>query len=65
MMRQPRATARGRECADRLPVRELDPVIKYLVYIRASQVNGCAFCVDMHTQDARQAVTSSRKGWRC
>ncbi|MFC0385734.1 carboxymuconolactone decarboxylase family protein [Muricoccus vinaceus] len=26
-----------------------------LVKTRASQVNGCAFCIDMHTQDARRA----------
>jgi AhpD family alkylhydroperoxidase len=25
-----------------------------LVKIRASQMNGCAFCIDMHTKDARQ-----------
>ena len=25
-----------------------------LVKIRASQVNGCAFCIDMHTKDARK-----------
>ena len=24
-----------------------------LVRIRASQINGCAYCIDMHTQDAR------------
>ncbi len=24
-----------------------------LVRVRASQMNGCAFCIDMHTQDAR------------
>src|SRR3954465_4337913 len=24
-----------------------------LVKIRASQINGCAFCIDMHTKDAR------------
>ena len=23
--------------------------------MRASQINGCAFCVDMHTKDARAA----------
>ncbi len=23
-----------------------------LVKLRASQINGCAFCIDMHTQDA-------------
>ena len=26
-----------------------------LVQIRASQVNGCAFCIHMHTTDARKA----------
>jgi AhpD family alkylhydroperoxidase len=24
-----------------------------LVKVRASQINGCAFCIDMHTKDAR------------
>lgn len=31
----------------------LEPLLKELVKIRASQVNGCAFCLDMHTKDAR------------
>jgi AhpD family alkylhydroperoxidase len=26
---------------------------KELIKIRASQINGCAFCIDMHTRDAR------------
>ena len=26
-----------------------------LVKLRASQINGCAFCIDMHTADARKA----------
>ena len=25
---------------------------KELIKIRASQINGCAFCIDMHTKDA-------------
>ena len=25
----------------------------YLVKMRASQINGCAYCIDMHTKDAR------------
>jgi AhpD family alkylhydroperoxidase len=33
----------------------LDPVIAELVKIRASQINHCAFCLDMHTTDARKA----------
>jgi AhpD family alkylhydroperoxidase len=31
---------------------KLDPIIKELVRIRASQINGCAYCLDMHTKDA-------------
>src|SRR6201997_1254074 len=32
---------------------EIDPKLRELVRIRASQLNGCAYCVDMHTKDAR------------
>ncbi|WP_051940332.1 carboxymuconolactone decarboxylase family protein [Phaeacidiphilus oryzae] len=35
--------------------RHLDPVIAELVKVRISQINGCAFCLDMHTTDARRA----------
>jgi AhpD family alkylhydroperoxidase len=30
----------------------LTPVQKEMIKIRASQINGCAFCLDMHTKDA-------------
>ncbi|MER5806875.1 carboxymuconolactone decarboxylase family protein [Streptomyces sp. NPDC002033] len=33
-------------------VKGLDPALVELVKIRASQVNHCAFCLDMHTKDA-------------
>jgi AhpD family alkylhydroperoxidase len=33
----------------------LDPVLVELVKIRASQINHCAFCIDMHVQAARRA----------
>lgn len=32
-----------------------------LVKIRASQINGCAFCIDMHTQDARTAGETEQR----
>jgi AhpD family alkylhydroperoxidase len=32
----------------------LEPSLMELVKIRASQINGCAFCLDMHTTEARQ-----------
>jgi AhpD family alkylhydroperoxidase len=34
---------------------DLDPTIAHLVEMRASQINGCAFCLDMHWKDARAA----------
>ena len=34
---------------------EFDPRLRELVRVRASQINGCAYCIDMHTKDA-QAV---------
>lgn len=47
----------------------LDPVHKELIKIRASQVNGCAYCINMHTADARKlGVTEQRiyllSAWR-
>src|SRR4029450_6285456 len=32
-----------------------------LVEIRASQINGCAYCIDMHTKDARLAGETERR----
>jgi AhpD family alkylhydroperoxidase len=31
----------------------LEPTLLELVKTRASQLNGCAYCIDMHTKDAR------------
>jgi AhpD family alkylhydroperoxidase len=39
----------------------LDPGLIELVKLRASQINGCAFCVDMHTSDARKRGESERR----
>lgn len=32
---------------------KLEPALLELVKMRASQINGCAFCLDMHSKDAR------------
>lgn len=32
----------------------LDPRLRHLVKLRASQINGCAFCVKMHLGEARK-----------
>jgi AhpD family alkylhydroperoxidase len=34
---------------------ELDHQLRELIDVRASQINGCAFCLDMHWKDARAA----------
>jgi AhpD family alkylhydroperoxidase len=34
--------------------KDIDPVIADLIKIRASQINHCALCLDMHTADARK-----------
>jgi AhpD family alkylhydroperoxidase len=34
---------------------------KDLIKIRASQVNGCAFCIDMHTKEARKAGETEQR----
>ena len=33
---------------------QLDAKLRELIKIRASQINGCAFCLAMHTRDARK-----------
>jgi len=32
---------------------DLEPSLLHLVKVRVSQMNGCAFCIDMHTKEAR------------
>ncbi len=40
---------------------ELDHDLRLLIEIRASQINGCAFCLDMHWKDARAAGESEER----
>ncbi|WP_127358713.1 carboxymuconolactone decarboxylase family protein [Actinacidiphila soli] len=39
----------------------LDPAVAELVKIRSSQLNGCAYCLDMHSADARKLGLSEQK----
>jgi len=39
----------------------IDPRLLELVKLRASQVNGCAFCLDMHVADARKGGEDERR----
>jgi AhpD family alkylhydroperoxidase len=46
---------------DRINKSALEKSLTELVRLRASQINGCAFCVDMHTTDARKGGESERR----
>lgn len=39
----------------------LSPTLLELIKIRASQINGCAFCIDMHTKDARKTGETEQR----
>jgi AhpD family alkylhydroperoxidase len=39
----------------------LDKPLVELVRLRASQINGCAYCIDVHTADARKAGETERR----
>ena len=39
----------------------LEPSLRELVKLRASQINGCAYCIDMHTKDARARGESEQR----
>src|SRR5919204_1588579 len=39
----------------------LEQSLYELVKIRASQINGCAYCIDMHTKDARLAGETEQR----
>lgn len=51
---------------DQAATKELDrvglaPRLRELVRVRASQLNGCAYCIDMHTKDARAVGESEQR----
>ncbi|AMM26380.1 carboxymuconolactone decarboxylase family protein [Variovorax sp. PAMC 28711] len=39
----------------------LEPRLLDLVRLRASQINGCAYCIDLHTADLRKAGETDRR----
>ncbi len=61
--------ALAEQAAEQVEAAGLDPRLAELVKIRCSQLNGCAFCLRMHTQDAiKLGETADRlavlPGWR-
>jgi AhpD family alkylhydroperoxidase len=48
---------------------DLEESLLHLIKMRASQINGCAYCMDMHSKDARAAGETEERlyvlpGWR-
>jgi AhpD family alkylhydroperoxidase len=39
----------------------LEKSLLELIKLRSSQINGCAYCIDVHTADARKAGESERR----
>jgi AhpD family alkylhydroperoxidase len=35
----------------------------YIVHLRASQINGCSFCAEMHSRELREAGESDQRIW--
>jgi AhpD family alkylhydroperoxidase len=40
---------------------QIEPILRELIKIRASQINGCAYCIDMHTQEAMKLGETQRR----
>ncbi len=57
----PEAYAAMTRLSDFEPGGGIEPALVELLHIRASQINGCAFCVDMHTLDARAAGETEQR----
>jgi AhpD family alkylhydroperoxidase len=60
------AFARALAHLDNAATKQLDGVnfdhrLRELIRIRASQLNGCAYCIDMHTKDARAAGETEQR----
>lgn len=58
-----------RALVDHLEAGPIEPGLRTLVYLRASQINGCAFCLELHTREARAAGVAQLQldllaGWR-
>jgi AhpD family alkylhydroperoxidase len=46
---------------ERIGKSALEKSLTELVRLRASQINGCAYCLDMHTKDARRAGETEQR----
>ena len=39
----------------------IEPALLHLVKLRASQINGCAYCIDLHSKDARRGGETEQR----
>lgn len=39
----------------------IEPMLLHLIKLRASQINGCAYCIDMHSKDLRAGGESEQR----
>lgn len=53
------AIARMAQAKNSMP--SIDEKLRALVELRVSQINGCAYCVDLHTTEARRAGETSQR----
>lgn len=51
---EPRIYEAMSEAEKQVQAFDLDPKLKELIKIRASQINGCGYCINMHTKAARE-----------
>ncbi|HET6615507.1 MAG TPA: carboxymuconolactone decarboxylase family protein [Dehalococcoidia bacterium] len=49
----PEGVSKIRDLERYIATTSIEPSLRELVKLRSSQINGCAFCIDMHTKDAR------------
>jgi len=48
----PEAVRRTAQVNAYLTESAIEPTLRHLVWLRVSQINGCAYCVDLHTHEA-------------
>ena len=58
---EPNAYKALRGVEDYTRTAQLPAMLREMIKIRASQINGCAYCIDMHTQDAIKLGETPRK----
>src|ERR1700740_1022613 len=58
---QPQAWKTLYDLAGILHKSSLSPIQQGLIMVRASQINSCAFCINMHTKDALKAGETQQR----